>query len=129
MPQKRKKKAQATEEEPEVKIITWVEVIYEDTKAIFDIDPEYKWGEICCMISNQSVPEAGFEDFPIYSNIEISAIMKVAARPDLFPCLEVIGWILPMVDVTRMILANTKGKGYAAYTPAYAAMDYKFLTP
>ena len=52
MTRKQKKKAQATEEEPEIEIITRVEVIYEDTKAITGIDPKYKWGEISQMISN-----------------------------------------------------------------------------
>ena len=55
--------------------------------------------------------------------------MKVATRPNLFPCSEVIGWILPRDDVTRMILANTEGQVYVAYSPAYVAMDYKFPTP
>ena len=85
MPRKKKKKGQTTDEEPEVEIITRVEVIYEDTKAITRIDPEYKWGEIYRMISNQSVPEAGFEVLLIYANIKRSAIMKVATRPELFP--------------------------------------------
>ena len=57
-----------------------MEVIYEDTKAITRVGPEYKWGEVYRMISNQSVLEAGFEDMPIYANIEISAIMWL---PDL----------------------------------------------
>ena len=109
MPRKQKKKAQATEEEPEVEPIIIVEVIYEDTKAFTGIDPEYKWGEIYRMISNQSVPKARFEDFPIYANIKRSTIMKVATKPELFPCSEVIGWILARADVTRMILANTEG--------------------
>ena len=52
MPRKQKKKAQAIEEEPEEEIITRVQVIYEDTKAITGIDPEYKWGEIYQMISS-----------------------------------------------------------------------------
>ena len=90
MPRKQKKKAQSIEEEPEVEIITRVEVIYEDTKSITGIDPEYKWGDIYRMISNQSVPEAGFEDFPIYTNIERSAIMKVATRHELFHYSELI---------------------------------------
>ena len=42
------------------------------------------------MISNQSVLEAGFEDMPIYVNIERSVIMKGATRPEIFPCSEVI---------------------------------------
>ena len=28
-----------------------------------------------------------------------------------------------------MILANTEGQGYAAYSPAYVAMAYKLPTP
>ena len=51
MPQKQKKKVQITDEEPEVEIITQVEVIYEDTKAITGVDPEYKWGGIYQMIT------------------------------------------------------------------------------
>ena len=107
MSRKQKKKAQAAEEEPKVDVITIGEVIYEDTKAITGVEPEYKWGEVYRMISSQSVPDAGFEDMPIYANIERSALMKIATRPELFPCAEVIGWILPRADVTRMILANT----------------------
>ena len=80
MPRKQKKKARATEEESENEIITQVEVIYEDTKAITGINLEYKWGEIYRMISNQSVPEDVFEDLPIYANIERSAIMTVATQ-------------------------------------------------
>ena len=55
--------------------------------------------------------------------------MKVATRPDIFPCSEVIGWILPKADVTRMILANTEGQGYAAYKTTHVAMAYNFSTP
>ena len=62
------------------------------------------------MISNQSVPVVGFEDFPIYSNIERLAIMNMATRPELFHCSEVIGWIVPRAYVTRMISANTEGR-------------------
>ena len=69
MPRKQKKKAQGTKEEPEVEIVTKFEVIYEDTKAITKVEPEYKWGEVYRMISNQSVLEAGFEDMPIHNGI------------------------------------------------------------
>ena len=79
------------EEEPEVEIITKVEFIYEDTKAMTRVEPDYKWGQIFRMISKQNVPDAGLEEMTIYANIEKSALMKVATRPELFPCLEVIG--------------------------------------
>ena len=61
MPKRQKKKAQVTEEEPEIEIITKVEFIYEDTKATTGVEPDYKWGEIFRMISNQSVPDVVFE--------------------------------------------------------------------
>ena len=50
--------------------------------------------------------------------------MKIATRPDLFPCSEVIRWILPRADVTTMILANVDKQGYAAYRPGYVALAY-----
>ena len=56
---------QTTDEDLEIEIITRVEVIYEDTKAITGIEPEYKWGEIFWMITNWSVPDIGLEDLPI----------------------------------------------------------------
>ena len=102
-----KKKAPIAEGEPDVEIITKVEYIYEDTRATIGVEPSYKWGEIYQMIANQNVPDAGFEELTIYANIEKSALMKVATRPDLFPCLEVIGWILLREDVSTMILENT----------------------
>ena len=91
MPLKQKNKSQAAEEEPKVEIVTKVEVIYEDTKSITEVEPEYKWGEVYRMISNLSIPKFGFKDMSIYAIIERSSIMKVATRPELFPCLEVIG--------------------------------------
>ena len=75
MPIKQKKKAQVAEEEPEVEVITKVEFIYEDTKATTGVEPEYKWGEVYRMISSQSVPDVGFEDMHIYTNIERSSLM------------------------------------------------------
>ena len=65
----------------------------------------------------------------IYANIERSALMKVATRLELFPCSEVIGWILPREDVTRMILVNTTKQGYAAYSPTYVSMAYHLPSP
>ena len=86
-----KKKAPIAEGEPDVEIITKVEYIYEDTRATTKVEPDYKWGEIYQMIANQNVPDAGFEELTIYENIKKYALMKVATRPELFPCSEVIG--------------------------------------
>ena len=74
------------EEDPELEVITRLEIIYEDTKATTRVEPDYKWGEIFRMISSQNVPDTGFEEMTIYANIERSSLMKVATRPDLFLC-------------------------------------------
>ena len=107
MSKRQKNKDPITEGEPDVEIITKVEYIYEDTRVTTGVELDYKWGEIYWMIANQNVPDAGFEELTIYANIEKSALMKVATRPELFPRSEVIGWILPRADVTTMILENT----------------------
>ena len=74
------------EGENEVEIITKVEFIYEYTKATTGVESDYKWGEIYRMITNQNVPDTSFEELTIYANIEKSTLMKVATRPELFPC-------------------------------------------
>ena len=66
----------------------------------------------------------GLEEESIYANIEKSSLMTVATRPKLFPCSEVIGWILPRADVTTMILGNAENQGYASYSPGYVALAY-----
>ena len=90
-----------------MEIITKVEYIYEDTRATTGVELDYKWVEIYWMIANQNVLDVGFKELTIYANIEKYALMEVATRPELFPCSEVIGWILPRADVTMMILSNT----------------------
>ena len=61
MSKRKKKKAPIAEGEPDVEIITKVEYIYEDTRAIIEVEHDYKWGEIYRMISNQNALDAGFE--------------------------------------------------------------------
>ena len=117
MSKHQKKKAPLVEEEPVVEVITRVKYTYEDTKCIIGVELEYQWGGIYRLIMRREVPDIVFEEETIYSNIERSSLMKIATIPRLFPCSEVIGWILPRADVTTMILANVDKQGYAAYSP------------
>ena len=71
----------------------------------------------------------GLEEESIYANIDKSSIMKVATRPELFPCSEVIGWILPHVNTTTMIIGNAEGQGYATFSPGYVALAYHLPEP
>ena len=124
MSKRQKKKDPMVEEEPKVEVITRVEYTYEDTKCIVGVEPEYQWGEIYILITRREAPNIDFEEETIYANIERSSLMKIATRLELFPCSEVIGWILPRADVTTMILENVAKHGYAAYSPGYVALAY-----
>ena len=106
MSKRQKKKAPIVEEELEVEIVTRVEYTYEDTKCIVGIELKYKWWEFYKLITHWEVPDTSFEEETIYANIERFALMRVATRPEIFPCSEVIGWIFPRADVITMILAN-----------------------
>ena len=97
------------EEQPDVEVITKTEYTYEDTQCVSGVEPEYKWGEIYRLISRREVPDMGLEEEPIYANIEKSAIMKVATKPELFPCSEVIRWILPHTNTATMLIGNVEG--------------------
>ena len=66
----------------------------------------------------------GLEEESLYANIERSSLMKIATRPELFPCSEVIRWILPRADVTTMTLEDVNKQGYATYSPGYVSLAY-----
>ena len=106
MSKRQKKKAPMVEEQPDVEVITKTEYTYEDTQCVLGVEPEYKWGEIYRLISWREAPDMGLKEEPIYANIEKSAIMKAATRPDLFPFSEVIRWILPHTNTATMLIGN-----------------------
>ena len=64
------------------------------------------------------------ENLVLYHNILRSGITKVSTRPDIFPCAEVIEWILPKVDAAGMVMNNVEDKGFASFTPRFIAKAY-----
>ena len=81
MSKRQKKKAPVVKEDPEIEVITKTKYIYEDTKCITGVEPEYQWGDIYRLITHQEVTDIGFEEEGIYANIERSSLMKIATRP------------------------------------------------
>ena len=51
MSKRQKKKAPMVGEEPEVEVVTNTEYVYEDTKCISNVEPEFQWGEIFRLIT------------------------------------------------------------------------------
>ena len=96
-----------------------MELIHEDMKPITGAEPKFKWVQFYDMLVEKRVPKARLEDRALYDNILRSRITKVATRPELFPCAEVIRWILPRVDSVGKIMNNVENKGFASFTPAF----------
>ena len=72
-----------------MEIVIKVEYIYEDTRSTTKVEPDYKWGEIYRMISNQNVTNAGFEELTIYANIEKSTLITGASLVGQYPIMLV----------------------------------------
>ena len=85
MSKRKKKKDPVVKEDPDVEVVTKTEYIYEDTKCITGVDPEYQRGEIYRLITRREVPNMVLEEEGIYANIERYSLMKIATRPELFP--------------------------------------------
>ena len=103
MSKRQKKKAPMVEEQSAIEVVTQVEYIYEDTQCVSGVEPEYKWDEVYRLISRREVPDMGLKEEPIYANIEKSAIMKVATKPELFPCSDFMRWVLPTQTATQCL--------------------------
>ena len=108
--EKKKAKIVDSNSDAEIPPTPRVEIIYEDTKLVTRVEPEFKWGQIYHMLVENKVPEARLEDLALYDNILRYGITKVSTRPMIFPCTEVIGWILSKVDATWMIMNNVEDK-------------------
>ena len=118
MTNKGKKKANIVDYDSDEEVVEAptrrIEIIYEDTKAINGAKLEFKWGQIYHWLVESKVPEARLEDLALYDNILRSGITKVTTRLEMLPCAEVIGWILPRIDTTGMLMNDVENKGFAS---------------
>ena len=73
------------------------------------------------MMVDKKVPEVGLGDLALYENILRSGLTRIATRLEVFPCIEVIGWILPKIDMVGMIINDEEGKPVASFAPAFIA--------
>ena len=93
MPKKGNNKANIVDDESNVKMTPTprVEIIYEYTKFVIEVEPEFKWGHISHMLHDKTILDVGLEDMNLFNNILRSGITKFSTRPELFPCPEVMG--------------------------------------
>ena len=77
------------------------------------------------MIRDQDILHVGLKEMVLYQNIKRLGIIKLATCPELFPCSEVIGWILPQVDPTSKIIFDIKGEAFSSFHLAHIEATYK----
>ena len=129
MPKKARKKLKIPESDSDTDIVevppmVKVKTLYEDTKAVTGVEPELKWGQIYPMMVDKKVPEDGLGDLARYENILRSRLTKIATRPEVFPCAEVIGWIFPNIYMVGMIISDEEGNPVASFAPAFISKAY-----
>ena len=76
------------------------------------------------MMIYKKVLEAGLGDLSLYENILRSGLTKIVSRLEVFPCVEVIGWIFPKIDTVGMIINDEDGKHVASFAPAFISKAY-----
>ena len=76
------------------------------------------------MIFDKKVPEDGLGDLSLYENILRSRLTKIATIPKVFPCIDVIGWLLPKIDTVGMIINDEERKPVASFASTFISKAY-----
>ena len=79
------------------------------------------------MMFDKKVPEARLGDLALYENILRSGLTKITTRPKVFPCAEVIGWILPKIETVGMIINDEEGNSIASFAPTFISKAYSLI--
>ena len=87
--------------------------IYEDTKLYLDKDMKLKWQE-----ANETFAGTFGEhlkDHQVYVNIHKSSLYGISCRYRVFPCADMIHWIVSHIDLETMTLRSVSGKNLATF--------------
>ena len=87
--------------------------------------PEFKWGELYQIITDQEIFDAGLEKIVLQQNIRRYGITKASMHPYIFSFSQVIGWILPKTDSSSGIYSNVKEEAFSSFNPYHIAAAYK----
>ena len=66
-----KRKEKEAKPESDVEVISMMKTKFDDTKAIIEVSPELKWGEIYKIIRDQNIPYVSIEEMFLYQNIKM----------------------------------------------------------
>jgi hypothetical protein len=105
-----------------------VKTCYGDTDSDAQASTSYQWGDIYTMFRDDKYPPTTRQaDQEVYRKRNRSEIHRVAARPAVFPCADIITWLIPNVDLEdRVIRTTDKQKAIASFQPSALYLYYKF---
>jgi len=87
--------------------------IYEDTKLILDKDIKLKWKEV-----NDAFVSTFWEDLKdhqVYVNIHKYGLYWIACRYPMFPCMDMIHWIVSHTSLEWVTLSSVHGMKIATF--------------
>jgi len=103
-----------------------IKTCYGDTNSSTGEELVLKWGDIYNMFRDEKYPEVEEEDKDVFTNIKRSGLHRVAARPPVFPCADVISWIISRVKVdNRRVMAIDDEQVVGSFRPEYIEVYYK----
>jgi hypothetical protein len=104
-----------------------VRAIYNNITRLIEKDGEtLKWGEVYYMFkkSNFSIETKELDELQAFNNIRKSGIFKVVAHPMVFPCIDIISWILKNIDINNQYVCNAKKEPIASFRLEFLAKCY-----
>jgi hypothetical protein len=72
-----------------------------------------------------SDPEVRGLDDQVFQNIKRSSLYLVAAKTPIFPCVDILEWIIHHVDAEKFLLNNKDGECIGVFLPTEVSMYYK----
>jgi hypothetical protein len=104
-----------------------VMTVYDDTSGILYKEGEIlKWGEFYHMFkkSKFSIEVEDPKELQAFRNIKKSGIFRVASHPTMFPCADVISWILKNVNIDNKYIFNIRKEPITSFRPDDLAKRY-----
>jgi hypothetical protein len=85
--------------------------MYDDTTIFLEKgEDSLKWGDIYQMFKKQNfiIDAEDQDELRIFKNIRKYGIHRVAAHIAVFPCVDVIAWILKHIDLGNRYICNAQ---------------------
>lgn len=100
--------------------------IFTDTACNINKTTRLSWYEIYEELAERDIPETQ-EDFQVYINIKRSRLHKVVAHPPVFPCAEIIEWVLQCTSTDDWMIKGHDGALIATIASTNISSYYKLL--